>query len=169
MSLALLTSRDAVQAAMDEFDQLGRQNFLARYGFGESSALLRAPNGNRYDAEPVLAAAVGKQHPGRGALQPGEFRADAAVVADKLEELGFAVVDAYEPSQAKITQDDVRFIASARQKAGSGTRYAELSKEERNAYTRVVETEIYPLLEEYWFDDPAPAEQWRERLLPPTQ
>ncbi len=137
MTLALLTSRDAVQAAMDEFDRVGRQSFLARYGFGESSTLVRAPNGRRYDAEPVLAAAVGKQHPGRGALQPGEFRADPAVVADKLEELGFAVVDAYEPGQAKITEEDIRLIASARQKAGSGTRYSELTEEERNAYGRV--------------------------------
>ncbi|MFP9139239.1 MrcB family domain-containing protein [Devosia sp. XGJD_8] len=137
MSLALLTSRDAVQAAMDEFDKLGRQSFLERYGYGESPTLLRAPNGNRYDAEPVLAAAVGKQHPGRGALKPGEFRADPAVVADKLEELGFAVVDAYEPGQAKITAQDIGLIASAREKAGSGARYTDLTEEERNAYGRV--------------------------------
>lgn len=32
-------------------------------------------------------------------------------------------------------------------------------------FETVVETEIRPLLEEYWFDDPAKAEQWRERLL----
>ncbi len=32
-------------------------------------------------------------------------------------------------------------------------------------YLRIVETEIHPLLEEYWFDDPAKAEQWRGRLL----
>jgi hypothetical protein len=29
----------------------------------------------------------------------------------------------------------------------------------------VVETEIQPLLEEYWFDDPAKADAWCERLL----
>lgn len=32
-------------------------------------------------------------------------------------------------------------------------------------FQTVVETEIRPLLEEYWFDDPAKAAQWRERLL----
>lgn len=32
-------------------------------------------------------------------------------------------------------------------------------------YERIVRTEIFPLLEEYWFDDPARADQWRERLL----
>ena len=29
----------------------------------------------------------------------------------------------------------------------------------------IVETEIRPLLEEYWFDDPDKARQWSERLL----
>jgi hypothetical protein len=32
-------------------------------------------------------------------------------------------------------------------------------------YRRVIETEVYPLLEEYWFDDPDKAGTWRERLL----
>ncbi|RVH25069.1 MrcB family domain-containing protein [Sinorhizobium meliloti] len=32
-------------------------------------------------------------------------------------------------------------------------------------YRRVVETEIHPLLEEYWFDMPEAADQWRDRLL----
>jgi hypothetical protein len=32
-------------------------------------------------------------------------------------------------------------------------------------YRRVIETEIYPLLEEYWFDDPDKADNWRQQLL----
>nr|WP_272874898.1 DUF3578 domain-containing protein [Roseomonas marmotae] len=32
-------------------------------------------------------------------------------------------------------------------------------------YQRVIETEVAPLLEEYWFDDPAQAEAWRSKLL----
>jgi hypothetical protein len=32
-------------------------------------------------------------------------------------------------------------------------------------YRRVVETEIHPLLEEYWFDAPETADQWRDQLL----
>jgi MoxR-like ATPase len=32
-------------------------------------------------------------------------------------------------------------------------------------YRRVIDTEIAPLLEEYWFDDPNRAQQWRDRLL----
>jgi hypothetical protein len=32
-------------------------------------------------------------------------------------------------------------------------------------YRRVIETEINPLLEEYWFDDPDKADGWRQQLL----
>ncbi len=32
-------------------------------------------------------------------------------------------------------------------------------------YRRVIETEVHPLLEEYWFDDPDKADSWREKLL----
>jgi hypothetical protein len=32
-------------------------------------------------------------------------------------------------------------------------------------YRRVIETEIYPLLEEYWFDDLDKAESWCQQLL----
>jgi hypothetical protein len=32
-------------------------------------------------------------------------------------------------------------------------------------YRRIIETEIHPLLEEYWFDDPGKADSWQQRLL----
>jgi hypothetical protein len=32
-------------------------------------------------------------------------------------------------------------------------------------YRRVIETEIYPLLQEYWFDEPEKADSWRQKLL----
>ena len=32
-------------------------------------------------------------------------------------------------------------------------------------YQQIVETEIAPLLEEYWFDNPTEAQRWREDLL----
>jgi hypothetical protein len=32
-------------------------------------------------------------------------------------------------------------------------------------YRQIVETEIAPLLEEYWFDNPTEAQRWIEDLL----
>ena len=32
-------------------------------------------------------------------------------------------------------------------------------------YRRIIDTEVAPLLEEYWFDNPAKAKEWRDRLL----
>ncbi|MDZ4058031.1 MAG: AAA family ATPase, partial [Polynucleobacter sp.] len=34
-------------------------------------------------------------------------------------------------------------------------------------YTRVIQTEIVPLLREYWFDAPTKADRWRDQLLAP--
>jgi len=45
MSLAELTSVAAVRAALQEFDDLGREAFLARYGFG--AARIRRPRSRR--------------------------------------------------------------------------------------------------------------------------
>lgn len=42
--LSLLRSPAAVQAAIDEFVQLGRTKFLARYGFGKSRVLALTEN-----------------------------------------------------------------------------------------------------------------------------
>jgi len=44
------------------------------------------------------------------------------------------------------------------------TKRDELSTEEE-WYRRILETEIIPLLEEYWFDSPARLGEWRDRLL----
>jgi hypothetical protein len=32
-------------------------------------------------------------------------------------------------------------------------------------FRRIIETEIHPLLEEYWFDAPETSDHWRDRLL----
>jgi MoxR-like ATPase len=63
-----------------------------------------------------------------------------------------------------ISSDRVNLGPSFRIGHSFFTPTASVSDPER-WYQRVVETEIFPLLEEYWFDDPAKAEQWRDQLL----
>lgn len=137
MSLALLTNPEAVQAAIAEFEKIGRDRFLEKYGFGNGEILFRLKDGSKYDAEAILAAAVGYQHPSRGPLRANEFVATRDAVGDKLDELGFHVIDVYNDDPPRITQADINLIASARQKAGQGLKYMDLAPEERDAYGRV--------------------------------
>jgi 5-methylcytosine-specific restriction protein A len=50
MSLADLTSLDAVLAAIAEYDTLGQDRFLARYGFDLARRYWLVHNGRRYDS-----------------------------------------------------------------------------------------------------------------------
>ncbi len=50
-SLKDLTSREAVLAALVEFDALGRDAFLKRYGFGRSHLYYVHHNGGYFDAK----------------------------------------------------------------------------------------------------------------------
>ena len=93
-SLARLQSPSAVQAAMDEFEQLGRETFLERYGFGRArDYLVRNPRtGTLCDSKAIAGVAFGKQYPKEGALRPSDFAGGDATVAPKLQSLGFEMV-----------------------------------------------------------------------------
>src|SRR4051794_37158518 len=92
MSLALLTSRDAVLAAMREFDELGREAFLAKYGYGRADAYFVQHDGDLYDSKAIAGVAVGIEHPERGPLKPSEFVGGNKRLRPRLEQLGFRVV-----------------------------------------------------------------------------
>ena len=89
MSLALLTSRDAVLSAIREFDELGRERFLAKYGFGPARSYFLDFEGRRYDSKAIAGVAVGFEHPERGPLRPDRVRGGDRTVKEKLEQLGF--------------------------------------------------------------------------------
>lgn len=61
MSLDLLTRADAVGAAMDEYDELGADAFLAKYGYGRARAYFVERDGKTYDSKAIAGVAVGKQ------------------------------------------------------------------------------------------------------------
>ena len=64
---AEVTDRDAVVRAMREYDELGRDAFLARYGFKRSTKFVVVDNGHEFDSKALLAAAHGFQYPEKGA------------------------------------------------------------------------------------------------------
>lgn len=89
-----LRSPAAVQAAIDEFVQLGRTRFLARYGFGKSrDFLVRDPKtGTDCDSKAISGVAYGKQFPSQGPLTADSFSGGEATVVPALTNLGFTII-----------------------------------------------------------------------------
>ncbi|MDH4555705.1 DUF3883 domain-containing protein [Pseudomonas sp. BN417] len=92
--LSQLRSPVAVQAAIDEFVQLGRTKFLARYGFGKSrDFLVRDPkSGTDCDSKAIAGVAFGKQFPDQGPLSADSFSGGEATVVPALTSLGFTII-----------------------------------------------------------------------------
>jgi 5-methylcytosine-specific restriction protein A len=80
---------DAVNKVLDEFDQIGREQFLQHYDIGPARGWYVLRNGRKYDAKAVLGAAHGKLA-GRRPLMAEEFHGGAASVGP-LRKLGFEV------------------------------------------------------------------------------
>ena len=69
VSLADLTSLEAVLDAIAEYDTLGQDRFLSQYGFGPARRYWLVHNGRRYDSKAIVAAAHSFQFPERGPLR----------------------------------------------------------------------------------------------------
>ena len=80
---------DDVVGALDEFDALGRDEFLSKYGFGESRSYFLVHRGKDYDSKAVLGAAHTRRHGVR--LTGADFSGGEATVQKLLEGLGFTV------------------------------------------------------------------------------
>jgi len=86
-----VTSREAVLAAIAEFDEIGREAFLARYGFGSSREYVVVENGQEYDSKALLGAAYGHQFQGAEPLRSQDF-SGGDETRRSLERLGFEVM-----------------------------------------------------------------------------
>jgi hypothetical protein len=96
-ALSNLTSRDAVLQAIKEYDELGREAFLKKYGFGPARSYYVVHDGKRYDSKAIAGVAYGLQHPGRGHLAGRDFVGGASTVQPVLEALGFDFDYGYQP------------------------------------------------------------------------
>jgi hypothetical protein len=88
-----LSDRDAVLAAVEEFERLGQAAFLAKFGFGPAVRYWLEHDGRCYDSKAIAAAAHGYQfdrplsrHELSGGIGPNG-------AARQLRELGFTIVD----------------------------------------------------------------------------
>jgi 5-methylcytosine-specific restriction enzyme A len=89
MGLADLTTA-AVNAAIDEYDELGGDAFRAKYGFGAARDYFVIRDAKQYDSKAIAGAAHGYL-PGRQPLGAGEFSGGEAAVVRRLRLLGFRV------------------------------------------------------------------------------
>lgn len=89
MSLGNIT-HESVLAAIAEFDKIGRDAFLDRYGYGPARSYILEYDGGHYDSKAIAGVAHGFAT-GRP-LVAASFNGGAATVQRTLEALGFRVV-----------------------------------------------------------------------------
>jgi len=90
MSLGDLT-KDSVLLAVAECEELGRDAFLAKYGFGPSRRYFLIHDGVAYDSKAICGAAHGFLGEGAMPLGPADFSGGDKTVGATLTKLGFAV------------------------------------------------------------------------------
>lgn len=76
---------------MTEFDRLGREAFLEKYGYGEAREYFLVTDTGRYDSKAIFGAAYERQH--GVAVARGEISGGKDAAAGRLAELGFDIED----------------------------------------------------------------------------
>ena len=83
-------TRQAVLKAVAEYDELGQDQFLDKYGFERARLYVLVHDGNSYDSKAIVGAAHGFL-PGQRPLAAREFSGGEATVGRLLRRLGFTV------------------------------------------------------------------------------
>jgi 5-methylcytosine-specific restriction endonuclease McrA len=83
-------TRQAVIAAITEYDELGQDQFLSKYGFERARSYVLVHDGKSYDSKAIVGAAHGFL-PGQSPLRARQFSGGEATVGRLLRRLGFIV------------------------------------------------------------------------------
>ena len=86
-------SRHEILQAVAEYDRLGQDRFLEKYGFGTARSYRLVVEGKTYDSKAIVGAAHGFL-PGREPFAAADFSGGAATVGRLLSGLGFQVTQA---------------------------------------------------------------------------
>ena len=98
INISGLTSEEAVYAAIERADQLGREQFLANYGFSRSRKYPLYLDGKVYDSKAIAGVAYGLQHSVN--VTSRDFSGGEATVVRALRKLGFHAAEATHPALA---------------------------------------------------------------------
>jgi hypothetical protein len=90
MGLGDITA-EGVRHAMAEFIELGRDAFLAKYGFGRAREYFLVEDARYFDSKAIVGVAHGYSGSSKAPLLPSDFSGGEATVAAMLESLGFRV------------------------------------------------------------------------------
>lgn len=105
MPLESITDPSAIRKAVEEFDRVGRDNFLRKYGFGSARGWMLVHEGREYDAKAILGVAHRYQHPELGHLSSDQFHGGLAT-AKRLRAMGFTVAEPdHVPQQSTADQN----------------------------------------------------------------
>lgn len=96
--LSNLTSKEAVIEAIRECDNLGRKEFLKKYGYKHSRLYLLDYNNELYDSKAIVGVAYGKQH--GESLRAKDFSGGVDTVVPLLKKLGFNILEPLHPAIA---------------------------------------------------------------------
>lgn len=89
VELSRLTDSRAVQAAIAECMEIGRDEFLRRYGYGKARSYFLVSDGGIFDSKAIVGAAFGYQFD--SALQSSDFSGGESAAVRVLTRLGFRV------------------------------------------------------------------------------
>jgi TIR domain len=144
-------TRAAVLAAIEEYDQLGQDEFLAMHGFDRARSYLLVYDGKAYDSKAIVGVAHGFL-PGERSLAARDFSGGDATVGRLLRGLGFTV-RAQRPTQPASEEKLAghAFLSYVREDSGE---VAELQRALEAAGVRV------------WRDTANlwPGEDWRAKI-----
>ena len=90
MGLSEITA-DGVEKAIAEFDEIGREVFLEKYGFGKAKSYFLLRENNRYDSKAIVGVAHGYSGEDLEPLTNHDFSGGESTVVPCLKNLGFSV------------------------------------------------------------------------------
>lgn len=108
MTLGAL-SREAIEQAIAEYDELGRDAFLSKHGYGRATSYALVFDGHEYDPKAIAGVAYGFDHPNEGPLKNTDF-SGGLQLRSAFRPAGFEVVLRTQPGQTQLKKLLERFI-----------------------------------------------------------
>ena len=104
LTISNLSSRARVLDAISEFDRLGRDDFLAKYGYGPSRRYRLRHDGRLYDSKAIAGVAWGLQHFKDASRRPDAYTGGVHTSVPALEKLNFEIVADTDPDPPRLQE-----------------------------------------------------------------